>query len=59
MTVTKRDCHYCEYAMCMTDSSSVDCYCEDNSYFDHHVTDSKKEAEQCDLFEYCGTFPKC
>ena len=52
------DCHYCEYACCNDENSSVDCYVEDFSYFDHHVVDSKKEAEECEWFEYCGIFPK-
>lgn len=58
MEKVKIDCHYCEYAMCIDEKSSVDCYCDDNCYFDHHITDSKKEAENCNLFEYCGVFPK-
>lgn len=53
-----RDCHYCEYACCTDEKSSVDCYVEDNAYFDHHVTDSS-EAEDCEWFRYCDIFPKC
>lgn len=53
------DCHYCEYAMCQDEKSSVDCYVEDNCYFSHHVKDSKKEAENCLDFEFCDSFPKC
>lgn len=49
ITNIKRDCHYCEYAMCQDGDSSVDCYVEDNAYFDHRVTDSK-EAEKMYLF---------
>ena len=52
-----RDCHYCEYASCNDADSDVDCYVEDDNYFDHHVKDGK-EAEQCDDFEYCDVFPK-
>lgn len=53
------DCHYCEYASCDSpDGEFCDCYVEDNSYFDHHVKDSKKEAEECPFFEYCDIFPK-
>jgi hypothetical protein len=57
MTGNKVDCHYCEYAMCLDENSSVDCYADDNCYFDHHVTDSK-EAESCSCFEYCEVFSK-
>lgn len=53
----KRDCHYCEYAMCKDAQSPVDCYCDDNVYFDHHVKDST-EAENCEMFEFCDVFPK-
>lgn len=52
-----RDCHFCNFACCDNQTSNVDCYCEDNAYFDHHVTDSK-EAKTCNMFEYCGSFPK-
>lgn len=58
MSENKRDCHYCEFAICTDNKSDVDCYAEDNCYFDHHVTDSS-EAEQCSWFEYCDVFPKC
>lgn len=58
MDENKRDCHYCEFASCADDKSDVDCYVEDNAYFDHHVVDSS-EAEQCSWFEYCDSFPKC
>jgi len=54
----KVDCHYCEYAMCMDEDSGVDCYVDDNCYFDHHVIDSKG-AKECACFEYCDVFPKC
>lgn len=57
MTEIKQDCHYCEFAMCKDDKSDVDCYAEDDAYFDHHVTDSS-EAEQCSQFAYCDVFPK-
>ena len=57
MSEIKQDCHYCEFAMCENETSYVDCYVEDNAYFDHHVTDSS-EAEQCSMFEYCDVFPK-
>lgn len=53
-----RDCHYCDYACCNDENSSVDCYVEDFAYFDHHVEDSK-EAENCEWFIYCNIFPKC
>ena len=53
------DCHYCEYGSCLDEKSSVDCYVEDFTYFDHHVKDSKKEAENCGWFEFCDIFPKC
>lgn len=52
------DCHYCEYALCSSPTSYVDCYCEDNCYFDHKVIDSN-EAKDCWMFEYCDIFPKC
>ena len=52
------DCHYCEYACCNDEKSSVDCYVEDFCYFDHCVIDSKKEAEECPFFEFCNIFPK-
>lgn len=55
--MNKVDCHYCDYACCMDENSSVDCYVEDFAYFDHHVEDPK-EAENCDWFRYCGVFPK-
>jgi len=51
------DCHYCEYAMCLDDKSPVDCYSDDNCYFDHKVIDSK-EAEVCYMFRYNDIFPK-
>lgn len=57
MTEIKQDCHYCEFAMCSDDKSYVDCYAEDDAYFDHHVKDSS-EAEQCSQFQYCDDFPK-
>lgn len=53
----KIDCHYCEYAMCESPKSYVDCYVDDFSYFDHHVVDSK-EAINCAFFTYCDIFPK-
>lgn len=56
--MTNGDCHYCEYVMCEDKNSTVDCYVEDNCYFDHHVKDGK-EAEQCEWFKYCDIFPKC
>lgn len=52
-----RDCHYCDYAMCCDKDGDVDCY-GDFRYFDHHVEDSKKEAEECSLFLYADDFPK-
>ena len=52
-----RDCHYCEYAVCESKDSYVNCYAEDGTYYDHHVKDSK-EAEQCEMFDYNDTFPK-
>lgn len=57
MKEIKQDCHYCEFAMCKDDKSDVDCYAEDDSYFDHHVIDSS-EAERCSQFAYCDVFPK-
>lgn len=53
------DCHYCEYASCLDSKDKCDCYVDDNCYFDHHVVDSKKEAENCSWFEFCDIFPKC
>ena len=54
-----KDCHYCKYAFCgSSDDENVECYCEDGTYFDHHVKDSKIEAERCGLFEFDGGFPK-
>ena len=53
------DCHYCNYAVCHDENSEVDCYVEDFCYFDHHVKDSKKEAEACNDFIFCDSFPKC
>lgn len=52
------DCHYCNYACCESAKSPCDCYVEDNCYFDHHVKDSKVEAENCQWFEFCDVFPK-
>ena len=52
------DCHYCEYVMCQDKDSLCDCYVEDYAYFDHHVKDSKIEAENCSWFEFCDIFPK-
>ena len=52
------DCHYCEYASCEDPNSWCSCYVEDFGYFDHKVIDSKKEAEECDWFEFCDIFPK-
>ena len=52
------DCHYCEYGCCSDEKSNVDCYVEDFLYFDHHVVDSKREAEKCEWFEYCDVFPR-
>lgn len=52
------DCHYCEYAVCDDDKSLVDCYSDDNGYFDHSVKNSRKEAEECNMFEFCSVFPK-
>ena len=54
------DCYYCEYGCCDSPCDEhIDCYCDDNSYFDHHVKDSKEEAENCNMFEFCDYFPKC
>ena len=53
-----RDCHYCDYGMCANSDSKVDCYVEDFGYFSHHVEDSRKEAEECEWFKYCDSFPK-
>ena len=52
------DCHYCEYATCSDPNSWCNCNVDDFAYFDHKVKDSKKEAEECDWFEFCGIFPK-
>lgn len=52
------DCHYCDHASCESKQSEVDCYVEDYGYFDHHVVDSKKEAEECGYFSFCDVFPK-
>lgn len=52
------DCHYCEYAICMDKNSNCDCYAEDDCYFDHHVKNSKEEAENCNMFKFCDIFPK-
>lgn len=52
------DCHYCEWAMCQDKNSECDCYVEDFGYFSHRVEDSKKEAENCSWFKFCGVFPK-
>ena len=49
----KVDCHYCEYATCSDPNSWCNCNVEDFAYFDHKVKDSKKEAEECDWFEFC------
>ena len=46
-SIVKIDCHYCEYACCLDNMSAVDCYVDDFAYFDHHVIDSQKEAEEC------------
>lgn len=53
-----RDCHYCEYACCDSPDGWCNCYVEDFAYFDHKVKDSKKEAEECEWFEFCDIFPK-
>ena len=52
------DCHYCEYATCSDPNSWCNCNVDDFAYFDHKVKDSKKEAEECDWFEFCDIFPK-
>ena len=52
------DCHYCEYASCEDPNSWCACYVEDLGSFDHEVIDSKKEAEECDWFEFSDIFPK-
>lgn len=52
------DCHYCECAMCHEKDGYCDCYAQDGGYFDHHVEDSKKEAENCLWFKFCDIFPK-
>ena len=53
------DCHYCEYAWCGSpDDERIDCCADDGCYFDHHVEDSKKEAEECTGFRFCDSFPK-
>lgn len=52
------DCHYCGHAMCRDENSKVDCYVDDFEYFDHHVEDSS-EAQNCNWFYFCDTFPKC
>lgn len=52
------DCHYCEYGYCESPDSDCDCFVDDFGYFDHHVKDSKKEAEECRWFKYSGVFPK-
>lgn len=52
------DCHYCEYGCCEDEESNVDCYVDDFTYFDHRVKNSKKEAENCEWFEFCDIFPK-
>ena len=52
------DCHYCEYATCSDPNSWCNCNVEDFAYFDHEVKDSKKEAEECEWFEFCDIFPK-
>lgn len=52
-----RDCHYCGWAFCESKDSDVNCYAEDDTYYDNHVKDSK-EAEQCEMFDYNDTFPK-
>ncbi len=52
------DCHYCEYAMCQNKDDLCDCYVEDNGYFDHHIENSKVEAENCNWFKFCDIFPK-
>lgn len=49
-----RDCHYCSYATCNEPDGWCDCYLEDG----FTVKDSKKEAEECEFFEYCDVFPK-
>lgn len=51
------DCHYCENAMCMDSNGWCQCYA-DEGFFSHDVKDSKKEAEECEWFEYCDIFPK-
>ncbi len=54
----KRDCHYCEWCMCVDENDDkAACYVEDNGYFDHNIIDSK-EAENCLWFIFCDTFPK-
>lgn len=52
------DCHYCEYAICQDPDGACDCYVDDECYFDHHVEDSKAEAESCNNFRFCNIFPK-
>ena len=53
------DCHYCRYACCGSpEEEDIRCCCDDGCYFDHYVKDSKKEAEECSLFEFDDYFPK-
>lgn len=44
--------------MCRDEKDKVDCYVDDFAYFDHHVEDSS-EAQNCNWFYFCDTFPKC
>ena len=55
------DCRYCNYCACdsPTDDKNVDCYGEDGGgYFSHHIQDPVKEAQDCEWFRYCDSFPK-
>ena len=51
------DCHYCEHAGCEDSTGWCQCY-NDDGYFSHSIKDSKKEAKDCDFFEFCDIFPK-
>ena len=53
------DCRYCDYCVCDSPTDDkVDCYVEDGCYFSHHIKDPVKEAQDCEWFRYCDSFPK-